>query len=90
MAGTGIAPHVTDEQARGFVEDRTVEGSPLRAVMPHVAAKAIGFAVASIGQPYDVGDEAIVNEAEKWLVAKYVRSDFCGLCGRVTDHVGEH
>lgn len=90
MAGTGFAPHVSDEQARDFIADFAGEYSPLRYVALHVAAKQIGRAVALLGQPADAGEAALVSECERELVRLYVGADFCGLCGRYTDHQGEH
>lgn len=90
MAGTGIAPHVTDAQAAGFIADFAGEYSPLKAVALHVAARQIGRAVALLGQPAEAGEAALVAECEAELVRRYVGPDFCGLCGRYTDHQGEH
>lgn len=88
MSGTGIAPYISEAQAEAYIADNASaigEYSPLRAVTLHVAARAIGAAIALDG----IGSD-LVYGAEKWLVQKYVGEDFCGLCGRSTDHRGEH
>jgi hypothetical protein len=91
MAGTGIAPQVNVSQAQLIIDAEAGEYSPLRAVAPHVAAKQIGRAIALLGFADEVGGWApLIFEAEKELVRLYVREDFCGLCGRYTDHQGEH
>lgn len=62
------------------------EESPLKQVMPHVAK-------AQLERAYSIGIGtflAAVREAEKELCRLYVTDEFCGLCGRYTDHVGEH
>ena len=88
MTDTAIVPYVSTESGAAFIEQYAGEDSPLRSVMPHVAARAIGYGAAYAGTNADFA--AIAFEAEKWLVGKYVREDFCGLCGRNTDHRGEH
>lgn len=90
MAGTGLAPEVNEAQAQLIIAVETIVGSPLRRVASHVAARQIGRAIALLGYPEVVGWSALILEAERELVRLYVGEDFCGLCGRYTDHQGEH
>lgn len=62
--------------------------SPLRSVASHVARAAIERSYAF--RKAHTSTEAIILGAEMELVQQYVREDFCGLCGRFTDHRGEH
>ena len=88
MTDIAIAPYVSTETAVAFIEQYADEWSSLRSVLPHVAAKAIAAGLAIHGMDADLSEVAV--EADKWVVRKYVREDFCGLCGRNTDHRGEH
>lgn len=90
MSGTGIAAHVNEGQADLIVATYTEAGSPLRQVATHVAARQIGRAVGLLGFADEAGWPALIFEAEKELVRLFVGSDFCGLCGRYTNHQGEH
>lgn len=65
--------------------------SPLRCVASHVATSAIERAYAlATDEGALARSSAVIFEAEKEIVQQYVREDFCGLCGRFTDHRGEH
>lgn len=90
MAGTGIAPYIESDVAALIVSTEAGAFDPLRAVAAHVASKALGFAIAYVGTPQVAGWPVVIDRANQWLVEHYVREDFCGLCGRVTDHRGEH
>lgn len=85
-----IVPNISDDEARHFI-DASDEYSPLRYVAFHVAKRQIARAYAIVAADSAFpSDSRIMAEAERELVARYVGEDFCGLCGRYTDHQGEH
>lgn len=77
------------DQAR--VEALLDEYSPLLRVMPHVRTRQLARAFALIrSENVSYSDRRLITYAEQETVRLYVHEDFCGLCGRYTDHVGEH
>ena len=90
MPEVAIAPMVTKELVDALIE-ASDEYSPMRRVAPHVVERQIGRAIAVLTlDEKEINDVHIIFEVEKELVQRYVGEDYCGLCGRYTDHRGEH